>query len=119
MSDSLKHCSGCDRDLPRTAFGLRTASRDGLQARCLSCRRTGTANATQNLATGAVPLPIPEGNTTGLDYERFNEHNADHACQCEEVCLPHAAALLASLLLPIIPDELAHNDSSRRQYVHP
>lgn len=36
---ALKHCGGCDRDLPADLdhFHKRNASRDGLQARCKTC----------------------------------------------------------------------------------
>lgn len=36
---AVKHCSGCDRDLPADVehFHKRAASKDGLQARCKDC----------------------------------------------------------------------------------
>jgi hypothetical protein len=35
----------------------------------------------------------------GLNTKLFDEHNKNGACQCAAVCLPHAEAVLQSLLL--------------------
>ncbi len=36
--EELKHCNQCNRDLPRSAFGPRRQSHDGLRPECRECR---------------------------------------------------------------------------------
>ena len=49
----MKTCTGCKRDLPREAFGVRKRSFDGLCCRCLECRRQDWS------ASKATPSPPP------------------------------------------------------------
>ena len=41
--DDMKHCRGCDRDLPRSDFNTNKAKRDGLQTQCRECNNRASA----------------------------------------------------------------------------
>jgi hypothetical protein len=38
----VKHCNGCDQDLPVEQFHRHARTKDGLQARCKACQRAST-----------------------------------------------------------------------------
>ena len=66
----------------------------------ITTQRQAMAEHKRRVTTSRYDLDEPIGDiATKLNTKLFDEHNKNGACQCAAVCLPHAEAVLQSLLL--------------------